>query len=123
MSENTTPTGPITQTDLDEITTVAELASSQYRVVSSRALCRSGAVLRIGNDYRQAALALIQAAGYTARVVANSIVVTGAVDRLTLLEAQLTELTAQRDALVDARRASELEDAAFVPTLAPEGAR
>lgn len=111
MSENTTPTGLITQTDLDEITTVAELASCQYRVVSSRALCRSGAVLSIGNDYRQAALALIQAAGYTARVVANSIVVTGAIDRLTLLEAQITELTAQRDALVDARRASELEDA------------
>ena len=111
LNTHDTTTGPITQTDLDEITTVAELASCQYRVVSSRALCRSGAVLRIGKDYRQTALALIQAAGYTARVVANSIVVTGAVDRLTLLDAQITELTAQRDALVDAHRASELEGA------------
>lgn len=100
--------GPITQDDLDEITTVAELASAHYRVVISRALCRSGAVLQIGTDWRQPALALVQAAGYTARVVANSIVVTGAVDRLTLLDAQIQTLTAQREALVEARRVDQL---------------
>ncbi|WP_017590826.1 hypothetical protein [Nocardiopsis ganjiahuensis] len=103
--------GPITQTDLDEITTVAELASGSCRVVYSTALCRSGAVLQIGYDYRSAALELVRAAGYTARPVAGSIVVTGAIDHLVLLEAQIAELTAKRDAVADARRAEELEGA------------
>ena len=115
----TAPTGPITQTELDEITTVAELASVKYRVVSSRALCRTGAVLRIDGDFRGTALDLIQAAGYTARTVSGTtIVVTGAIDRLVLLEAQIAALTEQRDALAGARPDQEL-----VPKLTPEELR
>lgn len=112
MTTNTTtaPVGPITQADLDEITTVAELASNAFRVVHNRALCRSGAVLQIGKDFREPALALIQAAGYTARRVANTIVVTSAIDRLVLLEAQITGLTEQRDALVQDRQVRAMED-------------
>ena len=99
-TKTTTHTGPITQGDLAEIVAVAELASGAYHVVYETSLCRTGAVLRISKDYRQTALALIQAAGYTARLVSEStIVVTAVIDPITLLDAQIAALTAQRDAL------------------------
>ena len=96
----TAPAGPITADDLTEIISVAELASANYRIVAETSLCRTGAVLRIDGDFREAVLDLVQAAGYTARLVSrNTLVVTAAIDRLALLDAQIAELTAQRDAL------------------------
>lgn len=105
----TAPTGPITQADLDEITMVAELVSRNYRVVYETSLCRTGAVLRIDGDFRETVLDLVQAAGYTAHLVSrNTLVVTAAIDRLALLDAQIAALTAQRDALAVDRVTAEM---------------
>ena len=101
---------PLTQTDLDQITSVAELASGRYRVVGNALLCRTGAILRIGYDYRARALELIQDAGYTAHMTATGIVVTAVVDELALLDAQIAALTAQRDRLAQEREVQAMED-------------
>lgn len=106
----------LTQTDLDQITEIAEMASARYRVVSDAALCRTGAILQIDPDYRAYALELIQAAGYTAHTAATAIVVTAVVDELALLEAQIADLTARRDRLVQDRDNQQF-DAAHRPIL------
>ncbi|MGW5880257.1 hypothetical protein ACWFMI_27295 [Nocardiopsis terrae] len=72
--------------------------------------------------------AVLRASGYTVTEVNADTVLVGGVDRLTLLEGQIAALTAERDALLDARRAEQVEDTLFVPTLtpqdlAPKGAR
>jgi len=101
--------GPITHTDLDEITTVAELVSRNYQVVYETSLCRTGAVLRIDGDFRETVLDLVQAAGYTARLVSrNTLVVTAVVDELALLEAQIADLTARRDRLAAERVTAQI---------------
>ena len=115
MPNTATSPGPITAEDLTEIISVAELASKTYRIVAETSLCRTGAVLRIDGDFRETVLDLVQAAGYTARLVSrNTLVVTAAIDRLALLDAQIAALTAERNRLVAA------DTTPFVPTLTPE---
>ena len=62
-------------------------------------------------DHTDQLAARLQAAGYTVTQVCATTVMVGGVDPVALLDAQIAALTAQRDALVDARRASELEGA------------
>lgn len=130
MPTNTTaPTQLMpTEADVPEIEAVAaiHIGKSSYLQVQATS---GGVLVRYHRTDDASPQPALEAVGYTTTSIRQGLLlVTGAIDHLALLEAQIAALTAQRDALVDARRASELEGAVFVPTLtpqdlAPEGAR
>jgi hypothetical protein len=81
------------------------------REIWSTAETPAGLLVRLSHDGTQLVTGMLRASGYTVTEIDGRTVLVGGVDRLALLEAQIAALTAERDALVDARRASELEGA------------
>jgi Cft2 family RNA processing exonuclease len=93
------PARPIlTEDDLEDIRAAAEMAGPGEVVTSAR-LCRTGAMLSVATLCLTEARDLVAAAGYTVRIVQERLIVTGAIDRLTLLVAERDRLTAEITAL------------------------
>ncbi|PWV44549.1 hypothetical protein [Nocardiopsis sp. L17-MgMaSL7] len=81
------------------------------REIWSTAETPAGLLVRLSHDSSELVAVMLRASGYTVTEIDGRTVLVGGVDRLVLLEGQIAALTAERDALLDARRSAQLEDA------------
>ena len=97
-----------TEDNVPEIKAITSLALNGVEWVYEVRATSGGVLVRYHRD-RTSPVMTLAAIGYTVTVIgAGLVLVTGAVDRLALLEGQIAALAAERDALLEERRASEL---------------
>lgn len=98
MSAPTLPM-PITAEDLAEVCDLARLAAGEHQVHNAQ-LCRAGAMLSMNDAVTAQVCDALTAAGYTVtRPTRNLVHVSGAVDRVAVLDAEIARLTELRGIL------------------------
>lgn len=91
---------PSTQDDLNAIVRTAAAAVGTRDLVYSAMLVPTGAYLHIHRDYANRAAVVLDACGYTATLIRDGhLLISGVVDRASLLEAEINRLEAERRSL------------------------
>lgn len=102
-----------TEADVPEIRAITALAVGDNDWVFNVRATSGGVLVRYHRD-RTSPTTALAAIGYTVTVIgAGLVLVTGAVDRLALLEGQIAALSAERDRLLAQRRPLDLFEEAF----------
>lgn len=107
MSTNTTTsiatrTMP-TEADVPEISTIATAYSGDSMIIAVTATS-GGVLVRYDRNYGTTPVPALEAVGYTTTEIRQGLLlVTGTVDPIALLDAQIAALTARRDALTAER--------------------
>ncbi|MEU0237584.1 hypothetical protein ABZ234_07830 [Nocardiopsis sp. NPDC006198] len=100
---------PITEEDLDDIWATARMGLPFADSILEARLCRNGAQVRVHQKYALRVAELLRGSGYTVQELGEGLmVVTGAVDQLTLLQAEIARLQAEVERVEAGRRAAAL---------------